>query len=169
MPACPVQASRLRASGGETAPRVHSAPSQCRCNNMDTPAPTATRIAPRQTSAGSVVLTMAAGAVLTLLVLGQSGGGSNALAQPAGRLSDSGDDAAGRISAAEQRKEMITQLRNISARLEHLESTIAKGISVKVTQLPADSGSDSQADDRPSAPPPPTTPRMPTVARPANR
>ena len=115
------------------------------------------------------MLTMAAGAVLTLVVLGQSGGGSIAVAQPAARLSDSGDDAAGRISAAEQRKEIISQLRNISTRLEHLESTIAKGISVKVTQLPADSGSDTASDDRPTAPPPPTAPRMPTVARPTNR
>lgn len=60
-----------------------------------------------------------------------------AQAQPAARAAESGDDPSGRISAAEQRKEMIGLLKGLSTRVERLETTIARGISVKVTDMPA--------------------------------
>lgn len=46
------------------------------------------------------------------------------------------EDAAGRTSAAEQRKAMISELRTISQRLERVEGQMAKGLSVKVTSMP---------------------------------
>ncbi|HYE63904.1 MAG TPA: hypothetical protein VD997_18075 [Phycisphaerales bacterium] len=42
----------------------------------------------------------------------------------------------GMVSAAEQRKVMISELRNLSSRMERLESTLARGVNVKVTDMP---------------------------------
>lgn len=42
----------------------------------------------------------------------------------------------GMISAQEQRKAMIAELRGMSQRLDRIESTLHKGISVKVTEMP---------------------------------
>ncbi|MFZ4574890.1 MAG: hypothetical protein ACOYN0_10870 [Phycisphaerales bacterium] len=53
-----------------------------------------------------------------------------ALAQPAG------DEENGRISAAEQRKQIIAELKTLQSKVERLDATIGKGISVKVTELP---------------------------------
>lgn len=47
------------------------------------------------------------------------------------------DDTGGRISAAEQRKQIIAELQNVGRRVEHLESMLSKGLSVKVTEMPA--------------------------------
>jgi len=84
----------------------------------------------------NAVLTVIAGVmVLNWFSQGQ-GGASIASAQPA----DSefvADDPTGRISAAEQRKQMIAELKAASARLERIESALARGISVKVTDMPA--------------------------------
>ncbi|HLO41997.1 MAG TPA: hypothetical protein VK176_13305 [Phycisphaerales bacterium] len=41
-----------------------------------------------------------------------------------------------RANPAEDRVQMIAELKNISQRLERLEATIAKGLSVKVTDMP---------------------------------
>jgi hypothetical protein len=49
-----------------------------------------------------------------------------------------GDDSgAGLISAAEQRKVMISELRSINDRLERVESALARGINVNVKTMPA--------------------------------
>jgi hypothetical protein len=42
----------------------------------------------------------------------------------------------GMISAQEQRKQMIAELRGMSQRLDRIEGTLSKGISVKVTEMP---------------------------------
>ncbi len=42
----------------------------------------------------------------------------------------------GRVNPADQRKQMIAELRNISQRLDRLESVISKGLTVKVTDMP---------------------------------
>lgn len=42
----------------------------------------------------------------------------------------------GLVSAAEQRKVMISELRNLSSRVERMESTLAKGLTVKVSDMP---------------------------------
>lgn len=46
-------------------------------------------------------------------------------------------DEGGRISAAEQRKTMIAQLATLTQKMERLESMIAKGIPVRVLEMPA--------------------------------
>jgi len=40
------------------------------------------------------------------------------------------------VSAAEQRKVMISELRNVSARLERVETALKGSLSVKVTEMP---------------------------------
>ncbi|MBS0195319.1 MAG: hypothetical protein JSR77_01020 [Planctomycetes bacterium] len=46
------------------------------------------------------------------------------------------DDPSGRVSAAEQRKEIIAQLRSLNSRMEKIESMMSRGLSVKVTDMP---------------------------------
>lgn len=46
-------------------------------------------------------------------------------------------DEGGRISAAEQRKTMIAQLATLTQKVERLESMIAKGVPVRVLEMPA--------------------------------
>jgi hypothetical protein len=43
----------------------------------------------------------------------------------------------GLISAAEQRKVMIAELRRLGARMERIEAKLNSGLSVKVTEMPA--------------------------------
>jgi hypothetical protein len=45
-------------------------------------------------------------------------------------------EGAGLISASEQRKQMIAELRRMAARLERIEARLGAGISVKVTEMP---------------------------------
>lgn len=47
------------------------------------------------------------------------------------------DAASGLISAAEQRKSIISELKTVNDRLAAIEGALAKGISVKVTSMPA--------------------------------
>lgn len=88
----------------------------------------------------NVVLTVIAG-LLALMVLARPDAPavSTASAQNAAQpeMADPpGEDAAGRISAAEQRKVMIAELRNIGARLERLESSLSRVVNVKVVDMP---------------------------------
>jgi hypothetical protein len=75
-------------------------------------------------------------AVLTVIagLLGLNALSSGLLA-PAAAHAQSGEE--GLVSAAEQRKVMIGELRNLSSRIERLESTISRGVNVKVTDMPA--------------------------------
>lgn len=97
-------------------------------DNVTTPAPHARRVY------GPIALTVAAcfGAVV-FMNPGQGGMLSSASAQePASDPADGG-----LVSAATQRKEIITQLRTLTTKLERLESMMSKGLSVKVTEMPA--------------------------------
>lgn len=47
------------------------------------------------------------------------------------------DDPSGRISAAEQRKQIINEIRAVGGRVERVEQILSKGLNVKVTELPA--------------------------------
>jgi hypothetical protein len=92
------------------------------------------------------VLTVIA-AVLVLNWLGQGATAlSTAAAQPADESAFQPDDPSGRISAAEQRKQMIGELRSVSARLDRIESALTRGISVKVTDMPAIKVQEPRAD-----------------------
>jgi len=46
------------------------------------------------------------------------------------------EDPSGRISAAEQRKQIITEIKAVASRVERIEHILAKGLNVKVTELP---------------------------------
>lgn len=54
------------------------------------------------------------------------------------------------ISAAEQRKQMITELRAVTARLDKIDATLAKGVNVNVKNFPANFGKDGDKSDAPS-------------------
>lgn len=59
-------------------------------------------------------------------------------------------DEGGRISAAEQRKTMISQLATLTQKMDRLESMIAKGLPVRVVEMPAgfSNKSDAKADEK---------------------
>lgn len=81
----------------------------------------------------NAVLTVIA-ALLGLAVLDRQWG----LTEPAAAQAQVGGspDTSGLSNALEQRKQMISELRQLSIRLERLESRIAGGINVKVTDMP---------------------------------
>jgi len=82
-------------------------------------------------------------------VRGGSSGGSNSASN------DEPGEGTERVTAADQRKVMIAELRSLNARMEHVESVLSKGLTVKVSemppmQFPADKG-DKKADSKPDA------------------
>lgn len=95
-------------------------------------------------------LTVVTAVLLGFLVLDRiaapSGTGSFGPSQASAQVRSvkSGTPAAGpeeepsdsRISAADQRKQMIAELRAISQRLDRVEAVLSKGIQVKVTDMP---------------------------------
>jgi hypothetical protein len=52
------------------------------------------------------------------------------------RTGTDGDDSGGRVSAAEQRKDMISQLRAMNARMERMEALMSRGLTVRVSEMP---------------------------------
>lgn len=81
-------------------------------------------------------------ALLGVIVLQQAnttGTQGAALAQVGivGEKTATEDAATGLISAAEQRKAIISELKSVNDRLAAIEGALAKGINVKVTSMPA--------------------------------
>lgn len=80
--------------------------------------------------------------MLGLLVLGQYGtptsaqSGVSTATRSSGPEDDDGPGPDGRVSAAEQRKVMISQLRSMSKKIDQMQDLMAKGLNVKVTQMP---------------------------------
>lgn len=98
--------------------------------------------APRGLSYLNSVLTAIA-VMLGLLVLAQYGtpsaaqSGVTTLTAAGGEPGDDdGPGSDGRVSAAEQRKTMIAELRTMSRKLDQVGEMLNKGLSVKVTQMP---------------------------------
>lgn len=94
----------------------------------------------RRTYTNGVLTAIAA--LLGVIVLQQAntpGVQGTALAQVGvvGEKTSSEETATGLISAAEQRKAIIAELKNVNDRLSAIEGALAKGISVKVTSMPA--------------------------------
>ena len=88
----------------------------------------------------NAALTVIAGC-LSLLVVGQFTTGTSALSTAEAQVihTRSGPEeprSGGMVSAADQRKIMIADLKNMSARLERIEGVLARGLSVKVTEMP---------------------------------
>jgi hypothetical protein len=84
----------------------------------------------------NVVLTLIAG----LLALHIAGGGDRAAVGgplDVGSAMAQADGEAQMPNAFAQRKEIIAELRQMNGRLERLESRMAQGLSVKVTDMPA--------------------------------
>lgn len=54
----------------------------------------------------------------------------------------------GMISAADQRKAMIDELRTLNSRMDRIEGLLSKGLTVKVSEMPAmrERGDDDRAD-----------------------
>jgi hypothetical protein len=81
--------------------------------------------------------------IIAVSLLGQRGLTSTAIAQDSGRVGVVGntksedDSPTAYVSAVEQRKTMISELRTITGRLERIESALSRGINVKVTSMPA--------------------------------
>ncbi|MCC6952091.1 MAG: hypothetical protein IT433_11700 [Phycisphaerales bacterium] len=94
----------------------------------------------------NAVLTVIAGVLVLNWLATPSDLLGRANAQPADDIELVTDDPSGRISAAEQRKQMIQELRGLSARMERIESALTRGINVKVTDMPAM----KQAADKPA-------------------
>lgn len=99
-------------------------------------------LAMRARSYHNAMLTVIA-VLLAVLVVGRfdSGGwGGVTLAQGAAQPRASAEPeesgAAARISAAEQRKTMIAQLREISSRLDRIEAVLRAGLDVRVKEMP---------------------------------
>lgn len=82
---------------------------------------------------------LAAAGVLALglvAVLNTSRGGGAGPAAALASEQPADDTPDGRVSAAEQRKVMIAELKNISARLDRIDAAMSKGLSVRVTEMP---------------------------------
>lgn len=81
----------------------------------------------------NIALTVIAG----LLALNTFGSGRNALLGSAHAQQGGPEPVeSGMVSAAEQRKQMIAELKAQSVRLERIESALARGVNVKVTDMP---------------------------------
>ncbi len=80
-------------------------------------------------------------AVACLLGLVVASGGQHTAPltlEPAAMAQEPGDEATeGRISAAEQRKQIISELKSLQSRLDKIDAALSKGISVRVTEMPA--------------------------------
>ena len=94
---------------------------------MNATSPNNDRAQRRYTNAALTVIT----GLLAMNALNQAGVSpvSTAYAQQGG-----GEE--GMVSAAEQRKVMISELRQLSGRMERMESALTRGINVKVLDMP---------------------------------
>lgn len=91
----------------------------------------------------NVILTVNAALLTVVAVNGltRSGGvpalESAAYAQGISVRNVNDPDEGGRVSAADQRKVMIAELNRIGTRIDRIEALMAKGMNVKVVELPA--------------------------------
>jgi hypothetical protein len=82
----------------------------------------------------NVVLTVIAG-LLSVIAL-DARRPDSALVQSASAQSAGDPETGGLVSAADQRKQIIAELRTVSGRLEKIESVLRGEIKVKVTEMP---------------------------------
>ncbi len=103
--------------------------------------------------------------VIALGGLGITGG----LASVSKAQSGVSEDAESRTSAAEQRKQIITELRSMTLRLDKIDQTLSKGVNVNVKNFPADFGKDSSGGDAETRADSKSAPDIKKVERPAPR
>lgn len=70
------------------------------------------------------------------------------------------------ISAAEQRKQMITELRSMTQRLDKIDATLAKGVNVNVKNFPTNFGTVGETSGKGESK---SAPEIKKVDRPAPR
>lgn len=100
-------------------------------------------ITTRRVASVNVMLTVIA--VLLALLLADRQGVAGWLAPPGARAQASASDdpqasAQALVSASEQRKIMIAELKRLAGKLDRIEAKLNAGISVKVTEMPAQKG-----------------------------
>ena len=83
--------------------------------------------------------------IAALLALGAIDRHAGAPEGATAALAQSQPDAGGMMNAAEQRKQIIAELRQMNSRLERIEGKLAGGLSVKVTDMPKGQGQDAKA------------------------
>lgn len=103
----------------------------------------------------NTLLTLMAGFVLAMMLdRGQGSLMSVADAQHAQQPATRDGDDGGLVSAAEQRKVMIAELRSLNSRMDHMEAVLSKPMSVKVIDMPPvqlrDGGEKDKKDDHKS-------------------
>lgn len=81
--------------------------------------------------------------LLGLLVVGGPRAGESSPLESAANAAQPADERSGLVSAAEQRKEMISELKNLSARVASMEKAIKGPIAVKVVEMPKDTSKDN--------------------------
>lgn len=79
----------------------------------------------------NVMLTLVAG-LLAISVLGRA----TSLSSTAFADTTQPEEGSGLVSAAEQRKAMISELKAIASRLDRLDATMSKVLNVKVLEMP---------------------------------
>lgn len=110
----------------------------------------------RQAAYLNIAVTVLTG-VLAFNTLGNRGP-SEALAQAYAAAPDGGGDetVSGRISAAEQRKQIIAELKAIQSKMEHMDGLLKGGITVKMADMPKQSSKDGPSGrERPEGKPEP--------------
>ncbi|MBK9189469.1 MAG: hypothetical protein IPM33_11000 [Phycisphaerales bacterium] len=81
----------------------------------------------------NVALTLIAG-LLAINTFGARDG--DLLSQANAQVADQPEDDSGRVSAADQRKQIIAELKSLSLRLDRMDAMLQRGLSVKVTEMP---------------------------------
>jgi len=91
---------------------------------------------PRRTRYTDALLTVIAVLLGILAIDGMGGVTSSAVASGPPGQSAKKIPGTGLVSAADQRKMIIAELKSMSGRIEKLEGLLNKGIAVKVTEMP---------------------------------
>jgi hypothetical protein len=91
--------------------------------------------APQPRPYTNVILTVIAG-LLAVVAFDPGRGAPVAISEAQAQPAQPDSDENARVSAAEQRKVIIAELRALSSRVERVESTLNRGLSVRVTEMP---------------------------------
>lgn len=95
-----------------------------------------TTVSSTQSRSATPILLGAIAGLLGLNLVATVMVGPNALESRAVAQQPSDENPTGFVAAAEQRKQMIAELRSLSARMERLEASLKSGINVKVLSMP---------------------------------
>jgi len=83
-------------------------------------------------------------ALLAWQALGGVGAGELPVPTATAQAGEPRDEPTGLVSAADQRKIMITQLSKMNNRLDRIERTLGKGVNVKIVDMPKPAKKDGE-------------------------